>query len=68
MTDHISKDNGNLFNALRSLGKEVEFLEYENEDHVLQQPVNVIDFWNRRVAWLDRYLGSGKGAALVANP
>jgi len=31
-----SKDNGNLFNALRSLGKEVEFLEYEHEDHVLQ--------------------------------
>jgi dipeptidyl aminopeptidase/acylaminoacyl peptidase len=68
MTDHISKDNGNLFNALRSLGKEVEFLEYENEDHVLQQPVNVIDFWNRRVAWLDRYLGTGKGAAVVAKP
>jgi len=32
------------------LGKEVEFLEYENEDHVLQQLVNVIDFWNRRIA------------------
>jgi len=42
--------NGNLFNALRSLGKELEFLEYENEDHVLQKPVNVIDFWNRRIA------------------
>ena len=41
----------------RSLGKEVEFLEYEHEDHVLQQPVNVIDFWNRRIAWLERYLG-----------
>ena len=60
MTDHISKDNGNIFNALRSLGKEVEFLEYENEDHVVQQPVNVIDFWNRRIAWLDRYLGVRK--------
>ena len=57
MTDKISKDNGNVFNALRSLGKEVEFLEYEHEDHVLQQPVNVIDFWNRRIAWLERYLG-----------
>jgi len=34
--------NGNLFNALLSLGKEVEFLEYENEDHILQQPVNVM--------------------------
>ncbi len=45
--------NGNLFNALLSLGKEVEFLEYENEDHVLQQPVNVIDFWNAALpSWI----------------
>jgi dipeptidyl aminopeptidase/acylaminoacyl peptidase len=50
------------------LGKEVEFLEYENEDHVLQQPANVIDFWNRRIPWLDRYLGAAKGATVAAKP
>ncbi len=68
MTDKIPWESGNLFNALRSLGKEVELLEYEHENHVLQQPVNVIDFWNRRIAWLDRYLGAGKAAAVVAKP
>jgi dipeptidyl aminopeptidase/acylaminoacyl peptidase len=68
MTDKIPWESGNLFNALRSLGKEVELLEYEHENHVLQQPVNVIDFWNRRIAWLDRYLGAGKVAAVVAKP
>ena len=57
MTDHISKDNGNTFNVLRSLDKEVE---YENENHVVPQPVKMTDFWNRRIAWLDRYLGVRK--------
>ena len=46
-----------MFNGLRRLGKDVEFLEYQYEGHVVQQPVNVIDFWNRRIAWLERYLG-----------
>jgi dipeptidyl aminopeptidase/acylaminoacyl peptidase len=54
--DRISIESGNLFNALRSLGKDVEFLEYEHEDHVVQQPVNLVDFWNRRIEWINRYL------------
>jgi len=57
LADVISAQNGNVFNGLRRLGKDVELLEYENEGHVVQQPVNVIDFWNRRIAWLERYLG-----------
>jgi dipeptidyl aminopeptidase/acylaminoacyl peptidase len=55
-TDDISIQSGNVYNALKRLGKDVEFLEYEHENHVVQQPVNVIDFWNRRIAWLERYL------------
>jgi dipeptidyl aminopeptidase/acylaminoacyl peptidase len=54
--DLISIQSGNVFNALRRLGKHVELLEYENEEHVVQQPVNVVDFWNRRIEWLQRYL------------
>ena len=61
-TDLISVQSGNVFNALRRLGKDVEFLEYEHEEHVLQQPANVIDFWNRRIAWLQRYLKPDGGA------
>ncbi len=55
----ISADHGNVFNGLRRLTRDVEFLEYEHEDHVLQQPLNVIDFWNRRIAWLARHLRPG---------
>jgi len=54
--DLISVQSGNVFNALRRLGKDVELLEYDHEEHVVQQPVNVIDFWNRRIEWLQRYL------------
>ncbi len=57
LADLISAQNGNVYNGLRRLGKDVELLEYEYEGHVVQQPVNVIDFWNRRIAWLERYLG-----------
>lgn len=58
--DAISIQSGAVFNALKRLGKPVTLLEYDHEGHVVQQPVNVIDFWNRRFAWLERYLGPGK--------
>jgi dipeptidyl aminopeptidase/acylaminoacyl peptidase len=54
--DLISIQSANVFNGLRRLGKDVELVEYENEEHVVQQPVNVVDFWNRRIEWLQRYL------------
>jgi dipeptidyl aminopeptidase/acylaminoacyl peptidase len=55
-TDTVSTMNGSIFNSLRRLGKTAEFLEYESEGHVIQQPRNIVDLWNRRIAWLDRYL------------
>lgn len=55
-TDKISIQSGNVYNALRRLGKDVELLEYEYENHVVQQPINVVDFWDRRIAWLEKYL------------
>ena len=48
-----------IFVALRRLGKEVEYRQYENESHVIQRKANVIDFWNRRLAWFDTYLKAG---------
>ena len=62
-TDLISTESGAIYNALKRQGKDVEFLEYDHENHVLQQPVNVIDFWNRRIAWLERYLKPSDAAA-----
>jgi dipeptidyl aminopeptidase/acylaminoacyl peptidase len=61
MMDFISTNSGNVFNSLRRLGKDVEFLEYEHEEHVLQQPANVIDFWNRRIEFVGRYLAPRQG-------
>jgi dipeptidyl aminopeptidase/acylaminoacyl peptidase len=58
--DQISTYSENVYIALQVLGKDVELLEYDHEDHVLQQPVNVIDFWKRRLDWLDRYLSPAK--------
>lgn len=49
-----------LFTDLRRLGKEVEFVKYEGEDHVPRDwsfP-NQEDLGNRIIAWLDRYLRS----------
>jgi len=54
--DSISQMSGSIFNSLRRLGKTAEFLEYENDGHVVQQPTHVVDAWNRRIAWLDRFL------------
>lgn len=44
------------FVALRRLGKEVEYRQYENEGHVIQRRANIIDFWNRRIEWFEKYL------------
>ena len=44
------------FVALRRLGKKVEYRQYENEDHVIQRRANIIDFWNRRIEWFEKYL------------
>ena len=64
--DSVCTQCGNIFNALRRLGRDVEYLEYDHEGHVIQEPVNVIDFWNRRLVWLDRYLGSDHATSKAA--
>lgn len=45
-----------IFAALRRLNKTVEYRQYENEGHVILKDVNVIDFWNRRLEWFEKYL------------
>jgi dipeptidyl aminopeptidase/acylaminoacyl peptidase len=45
------------FAALRRLGKKVQYVLYGGEGHVIIGPANTIDFWNRRIAWLEAHLG-----------
>ena len=54
--DPISEDSFAVYSSLKRLGQDVLFLEYEGEGHVLQQPQNVLDFWNRQYEFLDRYI------------
>jgi len=48
-----------LFTALRSLGKEVQYARYFGEGHVVSGWRNSIDYENRIVDWFDRYLRNG---------
>ena len=53
------------FVALRRLGKKVEYVMYAGEGHVVLGYANTIDFWNRRLAFLQENLA---GQAQKANP
>ena len=45
-----------VFVGLQRLGKKVEYRIYENEGHVIARKANVLDFWKRRIEFLDEYL------------
>jgi dipeptidyl aminopeptidase/acylaminoacyl peptidase len=45
-----------VFVGLQRLGKTVEYRIYENEGHVISRKANVLDFWKRRIEFLDEYL------------
>jgi dipeptidyl aminopeptidase/acylaminoacyl peptidase len=45
------------FVALQRLGKEAEYRLYQGEGHGFLQPEDVMDWWNRRIAFLDEKLG-----------
>ena len=45
-----------IYTALKDLGKDAELRIYENEEHVLSNPANVEDFWQRRLKFLEEHL------------
>ena len=45
-----------VFVGLQRLGKRVEYRIYENEGHVISRKANVLDFWKRRIEFLDEHL------------
>jgi dipeptidyl aminopeptidase/acylaminoacyl peptidase len=56
-TDYLSPFSVSMFTALRRLGKRVELVRYNGEDHVIFERANEIDYWRRAIAWFDAYLG-----------
>jgi dipeptidyl aminopeptidase/acylaminoacyl peptidase len=49
-----------VFVGLKRLGKNVIYLRYAGEDHLLERPANKLDYWNRVLPFWDKYL---KGAS-----
>lgn len=45
--------------GLRRLGKEVVYVKYAGEGHMLKSPANVIDFWNRVIDWFEKHMKGG---------
>ena len=45
-----------MFAGLKRLEKEVEFVRYFGEGHVMSKPANIRDSWRRIVAWFDKHL------------
>jgi dipeptidyl aminopeptidase/acylaminoacyl peptidase len=41
------------------VGKVVEYVKYQGEDHVFIAYPNKLDFANRMIAWFGRYLKPG---------
>ena len=36
--------------------KDVAHVKYDGEGHVILSYANQVDFWNRLIAWFDKYL------------
>jgi dipeptidyl aminopeptidase/acylaminoacyl peptidase len=51
-----------VFVALKRLQKEVAYLRYRDESHLLERHANKLDYWNRVLPFWERYL-KGSGAA-----
>ena len=46
-----------FFTALNRLNKDVVFVRYIGEDHILNSPANIRDMWNRIFAWYKQHIG-----------
>src|SRR5262249_5668128 len=44
-----------FFTALYRQGKRARFIRYWGEDHILDSPANIRDFWMQAYAWLDEF-------------
>ena len=54
-----------MYQALKSLGRETELVIYPGESHGIKRPSFVLDRMERYLAWYDKYLGVSPAAASV---
>ncbi|HEY9506066.1 MAG TPA: S9 family peptidase [Gemmatimonadales bacterium] len=52
-----------MYQALKSLGRETELVIYPGESHGISRPSFVVDRMNRYLAWYGKYLGGASPAA-----
>ncbi len=52
-----------MFQALKSLGRETQLVIYPGESHEIRRPSFVLDRMERYLAWYGRYLGGPPGGA-----
>ena len=52
-----------MYQALKSLGRETELVIYPGESHGIARPSFVLDRMERYLAWYSQYLGASPGAA-----
>lgn len=45
-----------LYNAIKAQGIDTQYIQYPDEGHVIERPVNRVDSINRTISWIDRYL------------
>lgn len=54
------------FVALRRLGKSVEYAVYAGEGHGISGYSNMVDWWNRQIRWLEKYLNTAQEEQIPA--
>jgi len=52
-----------MYQALKSLGRETELIIYPGESHGIGRPSFVLDRMDRYLAWYRKYLGGSPSAA-----
>jgi dipeptidyl aminopeptidase/acylaminoacyl peptidase len=55
------ENSDEIFQALRRLGKDVEYAKYLGEGHTIVGRANAIDYANRMIAWFDEHLAPAPG-------
>ncbi len=59
-TNTFISNSKEMYQALRTLGRTVEFVRYPREGHGLREPNHRIDEMRRMLAWFDKYLKGEK--------
>jgi hypothetical protein len=66
--DGLGEQQEELFVALYRLRRRAVLVRYLGEAHVLESPLNVLDYWRRVFAWFDEYLTAGTRQSEGGNP